>query len=433
MKVCNSGPFSGRLHKLGYTSPPPYSGSEVDIATRDVVIAQDALCSQNNQDLSFGTALLAGISLLGVAVSVAPKPAVAAGVVAPQNLDSKVCLKNESEVVRVIVIDNFWQADAHTTHGEIVEGELIRTHHPSGEDANLAVERQHVSLWGGDHGIVDGKPGALEAHLRDHFAGRMRRDAEGLQRVLDSEGGRGVLHQSQGASESRVVDGLYYRSLRDEVYRARLQEQLKMPVAPLETNAQKAEFLSRLVQEADSMYKTDPTVLEARQELRTLQDQLHQKGFIHVVSAGNQGYLSREMTELDVEAPPGFFTNDLASEHSIVVGASDNQSKGLGNSNLGVAQLANPDAGAMIAADGVDRPIFVDGKDGHHSGSSYAAPQVSSMIAHMLRAEPELTRSDIVEQLQAAAIPVEGQERFLGVGVLDFPEILLCEKATARF
>ncbi len=407
-------------------SPPRLAGSDVAPLDTDSQALQASQPSDRFQ-FSIGTAVFAGLSLLGVACATNPQPAAAseAWVEAPPEAD--LCLRKDAPVGRVIVVDNFWEADKNTTHGEIVEAELKRHHQTEGKDADVVVERQHVSLWGGEHGIKEGKPGALESYLRDHFAGRMTRDAEGLQRILDGDGPRGVINQSQGASESRAVDALYYKALREEDFGDRLQEQLGLKATPLETQSQKKSLMENLVRAADDMYSQDETVRSARERLRELQDQLDQRGFIHVISAGNQGYLSREMQSLGVAVPQDFFTNDLASSHSIIVGAADNDSQEVRGTRYGVAELASPNAGAHLSADAVARPILVDGQQGHHFGSSYAAPQVSSTIVDLIKVDGGITREETLQQLQSSAIAVPGAESFLGAGVLGQPAMLLCD------
>jgi Subtilase family len=380
---------------------------------------------------SIGAAVLAGVSLLGVACGSRPQPATASETWVEAPPEGEVCLRKDTLPVRVIVVDNFWQADKNTTHGEIVEAELMRNHRAEGEEADVTLERVHVSLWGGDHAIKEGKPGALESYLRDHFAGRMARDAEGLQSIIDSDGPRGVIHQSQGASQSRAVDALYYRALREGDFGEALQTQLGLSATPLDTRQQKKLLMESLVQAADAMHGKDEVVKEAREHLRGIQEQLHQKGFIHVVSAGNQGYLARDMQSLGVSAPAGFFTNDFASPYSIIVAAADNGSKDVHGERYRVANLASPSAGAHIAADGVDRPLLVDGENGHHSGSSYAAPQGSSTIVDLMKANLDITWEETLEQLQKSATPVPGAQNFLGAGVLGQPGMLLCDTPPA--
>lgn len=402
-----------------------------EVAAQKVAPEQPSLQAAEHRDratLSFGAVALAGLSLLGAACNQSTQPAVASEVWVEAPAQADVCLAKETTAVRVIVVDDFWNADKHTTHGEIVEAELKRFHQVEGENADVAVERRQVSLWGGEHGIKDGKPGALESYLQEHFAGRMSRDADALQSILEEGGPRGVIHQSQGASQSRAVDALYYRGLRDEAFGRQLQQQLGLEATPLETPEQKRALLQGLVQSADRIYGRDETVREARNRLRGIQDQLAERGYIHVISAGNQGYLSRDMQSLGVTAPADFFTNDFASPHSIIVGAADNGSKDVTGDRYSVASLASPAAGAHISADGVDRPMLVDGNSGHHSGSSYAAPQVSSTIVDLMRVDGEITRDEALAQLQQSATRVPGAESFLGSGVLGQPEMLLCHR-----
>ncbi|MCA9775581.1 MAG: S8 family serine peptidase [Candidatus Eremiobacteraeota bacterium] len=387
----------------------------------------EAAAPKESSSIGVGAAVLAGLSLLGVACTANPGQAVVNEIRVEAPPEGEICLKQDLPTARVIVVDDFWKADEHTTHGEIVETELARDFQV-GENADITMERQVVSVWDGEHGIDKGTPGSLESYLRSHFAGRMTRDADAMQRILDGGGPRGVIHQSQGASQSRAIDPIYYRAIRDNDFGIKLQEQLGMDPTNLDSRLEKAELLQRLLQTADSMYSQDEAVLQARQRLRGLQDQLHERGFIHVISAGNQGFLYRDMVELGVDIPSNFFTNDFASEHSIIVGAADNQSKEVRGETFGVANLANPNAGAHIAADGVDRPLTVDGNFGHHSGSSYAAPQVSNEVLDMLRMDPDITRDEVLQQLQQAATPVPGAESFLGAGILAHPGMLLCHQ-----
>ena len=386
----------------------------------------EAAAPKESSSIGVGAAVLAGLSLLGVACTVNPGNAAVAEIHVEAPPEGEICLRQDLPTARVIVVDDYWIADEHTTHGEIVEAELSRDFQV-GENVDITLERQVVSLYGGEHGIDEGRPGSLESYLREHFAGRVSRDADAMQRILEGGGPRGVIHQSQGASQSRAVDPIYYRAIRDNDFGIKLQEQLGMEPTNLESRLEKRELLQRLLQRADDIYSQDEAVLQARERLRGLQDRLHEKGFIHVISAGNQGHLYRDMVELGVDIPADFFTNDFASEHSIIVGAADNQSKEVRGERLGVANLANPNAGAHIAADGVDRPLTVDGNFGHHSGSSYAAPQVSNEILDMLRTDTNITRDEVLQQLQRAATPVPGAESFLGAGILAHPDMLLCQ------
>lgn len=407
-------------------SPPPKSTTPAKHVP-EPELAPDAYCREHAGKMAIGSTVLAGLSLLGMACTSSPGPAVADEIVSEAGDLKNVCLERSSVVARVIVVDDFANADTGTTHGETVEVELSRFHHPGGEHPDITMERAQVNLWDGEHGIIEGKPGALESYLRSHFAGRMTRDAQALEGILQGGGPRGVIHQSQGASESRAIDAVYYRALHEKDFGSALQRQLGMSPTALSSDAERRDFLQGLVNRADQIYSGDPEVAQARTRLREVQDRLDQQGFIHVISAGNQGYLYRDMVRLGVDIPKDFFTNDFAGPRSIIVGAADNQSKDLVSHGYDVASLASPFAGAQIGADGVDRPMTVDGKSGLHSGSSYAAPQVSSTILDMLRINPEVSRDQALEQLLQSARHVDGGDSYLGAGVLQPPDMLLCD------
>ena len=87
------------------------------------------------------------------------------------------------------------------------------------------------------------------------------------------------------------------------------------------------------------------------------------------------------MQKYAVPIPMKFFVNEMASPESIVIGASDDHSTEAHSSNpQTVARLASPYAGAMFAADGIDRPMTVGSQTGLYRGSSFAAPQVSAKV-----------------------------------------------------
>ena len=193
---------------------PPRLPSEASSLPHQEPYLGEAVVPKQSSNLGVGAAVLAGLSLLGVAYTNPGTSAFAEmRVEAPP--EGEICLRQDLPTARVIVVDDYWKAEEHTTHGEIVESELARDFRV-GEGGDITMERQVVSLWGGEHGIDEGRPGSLESYLREHFAGRMSRDADAMQRILEGGGPRGVIHQSQGASQSRAVDPIYYRALRED-------------------------------------------------------------------------------------------------------------------------------------------------------------------------------------------------------------------------
>ena len=240
-----------------------------------------------------------------------------------------------------------------------------------------------------------------------------------LPRLWKGGGPRSIIQQSQGASQSRVIESLYRDSKHKPEFRAALQRQLGIEPTEHYEEAERRQLLQGLVNESDRVHKSDPEVRNAIDELRLIQDEAYEQGHVHVISAGNQGALYREMQELGVKAPEGFFTNEMAGPHSIIIGATDDGTDQASSRNPHkVADLASPGAGALVGADGVDRPFRVGDEIHKHSGSSYAAPQGSSVIVDMLREDRDIPQDAIVRKLLSQASPVSGGGDFVGSGAL---------------
>lgn len=321
--------------------------------------------------------------------------------------------------VRVVVLDDFTNASRAgvTTHGELVETELLRN------QPGLQVTRGQVALDGDQSAILQGRTGSLDQFFRGQFRTRLDNASDAWAQLLEAPGGRAVIHQSQGASQSRAVEPLWGRAQGDLGFRNQLERQLGLPTSSGQqmTGEERARLLRTLVSRSDSIHRRDPAVRESIEELRLLQSEAAERGHVHVISAGNQGALAREMQQLGVPIPQGFFRNELVSPDSIVVGAADDGTRQARSEQAPrVADIASPNAGAMISADAVDRPMMVEGQLQHHSGSSYAAPQVSSLVIDMLREHPDLTRDEVLGRLRSQATPLQGQERYVGAGVVAY-------------
>ena len=76
--------------------------------------------------------------------------------------------------------------------------------------------------------------------------------------------------------------------------------------------------------------------------------------------------------------------------------------------------------------------LYSYGRAAYHkdatTGCADAAPQVSNEVLDMLRTDPNISRDEVLQQLQQAATPVPGAESFLGAGILAHPGMLLCHQ-----
>lgn len=328
-----------------------------------------------------------------------------AGMVGVASLSAAACpAPPPPTTAHVVILDEFPQSGRaeDVSHGTLVEAVLR-----SRSRGDLQVERQQVSLGASMDEISKGEPGGLERYVVQRFSVPTVQTAQALDRIH----GPAVASQSQGASESRVVDALW-GAAQNPGTRAFLETELG--VAP---GTPDGEFLQALVDRVDELHGADPSIRGARQELRRSANQAADEGVIRVLSAGNNGELDRKLEQFGVTVSRDFYLNDLADARAIIVGAADHRGT-TDPADDGAAALASPNAGATVAAFGVQVPIHVNGKLEYHDGSSYAQPQVASVVAEWLVQDPKLTSDQATQRLLEQARPVPGAESQLGYGII---------------
>lgn len=332
----------------------------------------------------FAAATMLGLSVLSVGACTTPPP--------------------PEPAVQVMLLDEFPSAQdtMGVSHGTLVEA-VLRSRSP------IANERVQVPLGNSLQEVEQGRPGALERYVVQRF----RVPTEATAQVLERLHKPGVASQSQGASESRVVESLWGAAQGKAATRTFLENELEIP-----SGSSDADFLQALVRRVDDIHHGNREIGAARRHLlqaaRTAQD----AGVIRVVSAGNQGHLEQLFDRLGVLTGRDFYMSDLADPGAIVVGASDNRGT-VDPSDDGPASLASPDAGALIGTQGVDVPIQVNGQLQHHSGSSYAQPQIASLIAGWKQENPGMTRDEVVDRLLRQVHPIAGAEPQIGAGIIE--------------
>ena len=112
------------------------------------------------------------------------------------------------------------------------------------------------------------KPQALKEFFLDHFTQRLAADTQAWQVLTESVGSRAVVHQSQGASESRAVEFLYYGAAKDIALRSKLQHQLGLPVSAQWEDSEKSAMLSGLTALSDEVHRHEPAVQTGLEALR---------------------------------------------------------------------------------------------------------------------------------------------------------------------
>lgn len=329
-----------------------------------------------------------GLSVLSAGVAAAPVP--------------------QADAPSLHLLDEFPADSSTVTHGTLVESALK-------DRTSMAIVRHQVSLDAGLNELEKGLPGSLNGYVVRRFVTPTQQTARALEQIH----GPAVAGQSQGASESRVVEGLWGAVLSRQTIRQTVERELGLP-----SDASDAALASALVQRVDQVHDQDPQIASARGELLQAAEKAADRGVIRVISAGNQGELGKQLQSLGATLPTDFYRSDVADPNAIIVGASDNHRTAT-LSDDGAASIASPDAGALIATQGVDVPVRMHGKIWPQTGSSFAQPQVTGAISDWLTADPGLTRNEALARLQSLARPVPGAERQVGAGIVSFhPELL---------
>lgn len=310
----------------------------------------------------------------------------------------------QPDTVHVMVLDEFpaHQNSGSVTHGTLVE-QVLRSQRP------VQNERIQVSLGASMEPVHSRQPGGLDQYVVQRFSVPTRATAEALSQLE----GPGVASQSQGSSASRVVESLWNEANHRPEIRSFLESELGL--APVTGDS---EFLQALVHRVDDLHRSHPEIRDARRELLSAARSASEQGIIRVLSAGNNGHLDETLERLQVSIPRDFYLSDLADPAAIIVGAADLRGTADPSDDI-AALIASPGAGALVGAQGVDVPIQVGGELQHHSGSSYAQPQVAALIAGWLQESPGLTRDQIAQRLQQEARPVPGAESKIGAGIID--------------
>ena len=302
---------------------------------------------------------------------------------------------------QVMLLDEFPRDESVLTHGSMVEAVLASR-------SPLQHQRVQVPL-GAQMDLIDkAEPGNLDRYIVQRFT----IPTEATARALEQMHSPGVAGQSQGASESRVVESLWGAAQSKAGTRAFLEQELE-----LSPGSSDADFLQSLVRRVDEVHHGDRQIGAARQHLLQAAQQAESAGVIRVISAGNQGHLEQLFDRLGVLTGRDFYMSDMADGGAIIVGASDDHGTP-DRSDDGAAALASPDAGALVGAQGVNVPVSIHGKTFLESGSSFAQPQISAIVAGWKENDPGLTRDEALQRLVSLAHPVSGAEPYIGAGII---------------
>jgi uncharacterized protein YjbI with pentapeptide repeats len=179
----------------------------------------------------------------------------------------------------------------------------------------------------------------------------------------------------------------------------------------------KTEQLTRLANFLETHEKNSPVIQKAYQEFGTLSNQLWKDGMMLVVGAGNDG---KTLNQLGLPPRPGADISSMTRAGKVLTAAASNTNGTPdiltddtigGFSSRGDGKTVNP----TLAAPGDNVAI----NNGVNSGTSFATPYVTGVIALMKQANPKMSNDQILTILQETAVKTGGSEAEAGAGIID--------------
>ncbi len=291
---------------------------------------------------------------------------------------------------RVALLDNFENAESTTAHGEMTESVLLgqglrdediqRFHCGNGNPVSVEQVLQAPAEKVG---------GLLRAHVAVGSALLLKATSENLRLLAEQHPEIQVISQSQSQTPIRISQPFLEAARSDEAFRERLGKALGLP-----PNSALREVADELFIVAERFMRDEEAVKEARQEYLQLQRQLHERGVVHLLPAGNLGQLAQQLEADGHQLSPSAFRSLLSSDFTTVVGSLDAEGR--------PASFTSPRSGVEVMAPGVD--IAFQDPDGgdiqRGNGTSLSVPLVAARAAELRQQHPEWTPFQLETSLQ---------------------------------
>jgi hypothetical protein len=330
---------------------------------------------------------------------------------------------------KVALLDNFDNADTATAHGEMTESVLLGY----GQLQDSDVQRYHCGNFNPFppeavlQAPVEKLGGTLRAHVALSGALLLRATTENLLQIAAEQPEIRVISQSQSQSPVRVAQPFYEAAAQDPQFRERLGQALGLP-----PQSSLLEVAEQLFVTSEKFLRDEEAVQEARADYLRAGRQLHERGVVHLLAAGNLGDFSAELEAKGVQFSPSAFRSLLVSDYSTVVGSLDEQGQ--------VASFTSPRAGIDVLASGVNL-AFSDSTPPpgqtpdevlYGNGTSLSVPLVAGKVVQLTQANPGWGPFEVEASLQgvkatrlsngqegSVALADGSQESMRGDGVVD--------------
>ncbi|ADO75468.1 S8 family serine peptidase [Stigmatella aurantiaca] len=298
----------------------------------------------------------------------------------------------------IAIFDSFGPG---TTHGDNVEHVVDENSEYSDDDIRTVPVGSSPAPAGA----------SLDERIEQRASSFLDSTSDAMQGILDNPGDITVINQSQSISPVRIADEMWQEVRNDPEAKAELAQELG-----LEEGASDTEILQALVDRVDGVFENSPEIAASKERYDRLSGELEDAGILHVVTAGNTGDFLDTLDEMGVEYDGDFADSVLFNEHTIVVAAST------GGKRDQIADFSTPSDFVTVAIDGTDIEV-VGGETAN--GTSFAAPQVTALIAEMRRINPDLTNDEIRDLLAKAATDTSATAQEEGHGILDPDKALM--------
>lgn len=328
---------------------------------------------------------------------------------------------------RIAVFDTFAEPGQKPEHGNKVES-IIRQ---SGGWSDAAVQNYHNSydLDVSTSDVLEAGPDQFRKKLKkltEQKVSRLyRATAENLKSIVEDENSTvQVINQSQSQSPGRIARPIIEQLDQDADLRATLRQVYNLP-----SNCHKRDLAEALVDDVNGTFKFSGAIHHAERIYLNQAKKAYEKGIVQVVTSGNLGQHSSTLNEWSVEVPKDYYRSIFANEFTTIVGAVD----GRGTVTIRddrAAPFSSVNAGAEFGMNGVNVGWETVDRHGDSDGTSFAAPQVTGVVAEMKNANPQLSVEEIEKFLERASVPVQGNQTAVGAGSIE-PDraIMLAEQS----
>ena len=328
---------------------------------------------------------------------------------------------------RIAVFDTFAEPGQRPEHGNKVES-IIRQ---SGGWSDAAVQNYHNSyeLDVSTSDVLEAGPDQFRKKLKkltEQKVSRLyRATAENLKSIVEDETSTiQVINQSQSQSPGRIARPIIEQLDHDADLRSTLREVYKLP-----SNCHKRDLAEAVVDDINGTFRFSGAIHQAQRIYNNQAKKAHERGIVQVVTSGNLGEHSSTLNEWNVEVPQDYYRSVFANEYTTIVGAVD----GRGTVTLRddrAAPFSSIQAGAEFGMNGVNVGWETVDRHGDSDGTSFAAPQVTGVVAEMKNANPSLSVDDIEMYLERSSVPVGGDQSAVGAGSIE-PEraVMLAEQS----